>query len=311
MTVGLREGYEEYTGGVHPDNLAAADSLRAPFGLPPLRDTLQWKLPTETFVELNRDGDILCFGGPTSTPLTEVLWEFEEIEPGNHLRLRRCSSPILNLRFWGVSDINETLRYDKIGWVMEHVGPVPGWRWPIVDDLRPQDQWYVPTDDVPITITDERGDKYTLRRPGNNYLVVTRLPNFLHSSFAQVEKLKDLALGVFPKIVVIEGTNGIGTRAAELLINQQGVSELEKAKERLDDSIAFQLLFRVSGLKPVTDLSSPDFDRFTRIELVKESKGNGVCRLDEEDERRGYRKITLEHYSRARARAFRILGIEE
>lgn len=145
---------------------------------------------------------------------------------------------------------------------MEGVGPVATVNWHYVDTkkrkrIRPEPG---------KRITVKEGDAYI---PRDNYLLVTRLPNFLTSDF---EELLQLDPSVWPHLLVFEGNHGLGTRAAELLVGSAGLKALEEAKSELRGATEFQVLFRVTGI----ELTDKGFHRFHKIELVED----GVARLN-------------------------------
>src|SRR4030095_3540145 len=91
---------------------------------------------------------------------------------------------------------------------------------------------------------------------------VTRLPNFLSSEYKEDNGSQPATWG---RLVVIQGTHGIGTRAIELLLTNKGKAPLLAMKAQLSNAPAFQSHFKVS-----TPEQAPDgFHRFTEIEHVR------------------------------------------
>jgi hypothetical protein len=133
-------------------------------------------------------------------------------------------------------------------------------------------------------------DGKSVRRPSTNYIIATRLPNFMDKRFARVIERRSLPFA--PRLLVIEGANGIGTRAAELLVQPDGLHALEDARRRLGGHCtAFQVLFKVSIL---SEPDEGDFDRFKHIECEE------VADLEP--------YIRLEDYTLAHRRAWAKLG---
>lgn len=111
--------------GTHPDNLAAARVLR-----PVLRlyDSKPILAPAGGQIKILPEGDVVLIGGPNSTPLTMIAWEFD----GPNMReLDRDQDPIIPLRFYGISNVKHPwLPGDPVGWHLETVGPVSTVNWP-------------------------------------------------------------------------------------------------------------------------------------------------------------------------------------
>lgn len=91
--------------------------------------------------------------------------------------------------------------------------------------------------------------------PSENYLLVTKLPNFLSSK-------RQGNPSSWPQLLVFEGNNGLGTRAVELLLQPAGLEGLDHVKSRLQGATAFQTLFRVYDI----ELTTQGFHRFRKIE---------------------------------------------
>jgi hypothetical protein len=95
--------------------------------------------------------------------------------------------------------------------------------------------------------------------PETNYLIITRIPNFLSRAFRTAEGRHPALWG---RLVSIQATNGIGTRAAGLLLTEKGKEPLLAMKRDVGDTKAFQAIFLVSN--PEKDLNA--VDKFTKIE---------------------------------------------
>jgi hypothetical protein len=98
--------------------------------------------------------------------------------------------------------------------------------------------------------------------PDTNDLLITRLPNFLSVAYRRDEGKTPNAWG---RLVVVQGTHGIGTRAVELLLTHKGKDPLLAAKKEIANARAFQSHFRVS--KP--ELTSAGYHRFKNIEHIR------------------------------------------
>jgi hypothetical protein len=246
--------------GTHPDNRAAEGALLELLGI--TNDTV---FEEADELEIAGDGGLVLFGGPNSTPYTSVAWEFDG---PNYRQLRRSENPILPIRFYGLSDVTDpTLVRDvRIGWDLEGVGEVSTVNWPYIDTYR-SGKTYRPEPDrrqnKRLTV---KGESVFL--PYDNYLLVTRLPNFM---LRDLSTLDGVHPSVWPHLLVIEGNHGLGTRAVELLLQKQGLQALSDASSALRGSHAFQVLFRVEHLE-LTGTTSADgtplaYHRFRTINL--------------------------------------------
>ncbi|MGY1683926.1 hypothetical protein [Geodermatophilus sp. SYSU D01176] len=221
--------------GWHPDHTGAA--LGKPLGLPvkelaPVAQT--------TSLPINLDSDIVVIGGPNATPFTMVAWEFTGSDT---LQLGRRSDPTLPLRWYGLSDATDSsIQGDtRIGWEMEGVGPVATVNWPLVDAKNDGRLRRPRPSATGITIKGQ-----TAYLPDENWLLITRLPNFLHSKFPIESGSRDPSY--WPSLLVIEAAHGVGTRAAELLADQNALPMLEELETAVKGVEYFQALFIVSDL---------------------------------------------------------------
>jgi excisionase family DNA binding protein len=256
---GVPDMIRTYDEGTHPDNLAAGDVLSPIFGM---HDQKGKQSPESRQPVESPEGDFVLIGGPTSTHLTRVAWEFE----GTNLRqLDRPLEPIIPFRFYGISNEQDSrIPRERVGWHLEGVGPVSTVPWPYIDTTGGIDS-LIPKLDKKFKVNG--GDAYL---PRNNYLLVTKLPNFL-SARRQGDPI------TWPKMVVFEGNNGLGTRGAELLLQHEGLRALEHLdttlkKKGATGASAFQAIFEVSDIEETHD----KFHRFRNIELLEES----IHRLD-------------------------------
>jgi hypothetical protein len=255
-------GRQQYGGPshFHPDNWAAGVSVAATLES---RNLTVDELRAARGLPLQLEGEIFIAGGPNSTQETSVAWEFEG---SSDQELDRREGALLPLRWWGVSNRNDpgVTSAEPHGYIMEDVGPTKESVWPLIDRLdRSSVLDMIPTDEY-INVDGER-----LRVPGNNYLIATRVPNYLDPGFPTI-----LRRGLpWPHLLVFEGANGIGTRAVELLSSAAGLQALQDAVDELDGAREFQLLFEAYA--PQRDVIS-GFHRFSRIRLVAAHKVTNV-----------------------------------
>jgi hypothetical protein len=120
-------------------------------------------------------------------------------------------------------------------------------------------------------------------RPRDNYLVVTRIPNFLDPHFTALIE-KDWTS--WPWLLIFSGTHGPATKAVELLIEDVGLDVLESINKKLRSARAFQVLCRVGRL----ERDSWGTHKFRRIELCdvhrlnmtkKYTKRHTITRLED------------------------------
>lgn len=247
-------GRQRFSGPLahHPDNWAAGVRLSSAIGLGNLTPQ-QYRLRNGGPLQLG--GDLFIFGGSNSTEETAVAWEFEG-DDDQHLTRR--AAPLIPLRWWGVSDPQHPAVRDAepVAFYMEGAGPRSAKGWPLIDNL---------TNDVigaPITYKHDTiavNDK-RVKLVQSNFVLITRLPNYLDPQFPEVADKP----AEWPHMLVVEGGNGIGTRAAELLASSAGLKALHNASVALADAREFQVLFEAFDL----DLDLRDFHRFRGIRYV-------------------------------------------
>ncbi len=253
-------GRKYFSKARHQDNRAAADAILPLLGL---ADPDAIVVPQWADLEIDPRGDVILIGGPNSTPLTKIAWEFEGPDDRH---LTRPQDAIVPLRFYGISDVDDpSMKRDvPIGWKMENVGPVATVNWYIIDTKHPRrTRRPVPSTEEVTTIKGQRG--YV---PRDNYLLITSLPNFLSPDFRDFQRLNPAG---WPHILVMEGNHGLGTRAVELLLTAEGLKPLQEAKAALKGAREFQVMFHVSGIE-----ESEGFHRFTKVKLDED----GVEPLD-------------------------------
>lgn len=246
-------GRDYFQKGRHPDNRAAADVV---FPLVGLAHPTAIVAPQGVELEIDPRGDVVLVGGPNSTPWTMLAWEFEGPDDRH---LTRPKDAILPLRFYGISDVDDPSmkRDQRIGWKMENVGPVTTVNWYIVDTKHPR-RTRRPMPFPNRQVVTSKGDKGHI--PRDNYLLITSLPNFLSPDIRDFRRLNPAA---WPRILVIEGNHGLGTRAVELLLTSDGLRQLQETKTALKGATEFQVLFHVRSI----DETRGGFHRFTEIEL--------------------------------------------
>jgi hypothetical protein len=237
--------------------VAAANALIKPLGI--LNDWKPLVVPSDFRIGIDPRGDLVVIGGPVSTVLTKIAWEYSG--PKGRA-LRRPEDPIVPLRWYGIADAKDAsiVQDFPISWEMEGVGAVgPTSNWPFEDTK------------TGTRITPEPGDKVPVKGqeayvPKDNYLLITRLPNFVAPDFGE---LLSRDPSVWPHLLVFEGSHGLGTRAAELLVSSVGLKALQEAERELRGTTGFQVLFRVTGLDwELNDLTGKGFHKFHQIELV-------------------------------------------
>ena len=248
----LSLGRDDYPKVFHIDNLAAGVALAGPLGLYAANP-----ITTDGGIDALPDGDLVLIGGPNSTPLTKIAWEFEG---PNDRELRRRDNPVIPLTFYGISD---SKGLERVAWKMEDQGNRASYNWPFVctDENRPYRELrpeYDETRRLPVEWDGRMEEVPTLR---NNYLLVTRIPNFLAPNFA--ETVKTTAREDWPYLTVFEGNHGVGTRGVALLLTAEGLASLEKLKHSLRGIAAFQQMFRVGDIA----LTPGDFHKPYSIEL--------------------------------------------
>ncbi len=197
----------------------------------------------------------VLIGGPVSTPLIRKVWQYESPHMDD-TSLQITDDPLLPLPYSFLIN-NKDDRMDG----MEHVswnfadgsGEVADSPNRLLLNRRRTDQLIKPKLSKEFHFI--KGKKIFL--PYENYLIITRLPNFLSEKFDG--RYPDL----WGSLVSIQATHGIGTRAVGLLLTHKGKDPLLEMKRAVSDARAFQAIFKVS--KPV-DING--VDSFTNIEYL-------------------------------------------
>lgn len=247
-------GRPSYWGSYHPYHRLTGDALLEPLGLhPPSEATrrLAHGLPQQPH------GDKIVFGGPNSTIETARAWGFQ----GSSQRELKRVDPVLPLRWYGISAESElgSEQANVIVYGMGRGRVAQTKNWPIVD-LAVPDQ---PLVSARVRLTaEERASLPPLTvpsrqafRPESNWLIITRVPNFLDPHFLRYDTFAR------PTLLVVEGVNGVGTRAAELLVQEAGLGALEDFSREKGAHEYFQALFEAYDYEPVSNGTH----RFRRI----------------------------------------------
>ncbi len=239
-------------GDVHRDDRAAFDSILS--GRPSMaasdhrmRNSLPVSMPVKS--------EYVLIGGPVSTPIVRDVWQYETGRRSGP-SLKRVNEPLLPLPYSFIFDDEDDRMKDmeRFSWTFAdgsgRFADSPNR--PLLDGQRNRLLIPKPSSEFrPV-----RGEQ--LRVPYDNYLIITRIPNFLSEKFD--ERYPDL----WGSLVSIQATHGIGTRAVGLLLTHKGKDPLLKMKDAISDARAFQAVFRVS--KPEVD--SNGIDNFKNIEYT-------------------------------------------
>jgi hypothetical protein len=257
-TVGESVGFgrSNFSAGFHPDNRAAGISLLDGLGLRADSSDETWP-SLDTPVEYS----MALIGGQNSTPLTRVVFESEG--PSDY-ELERRSEPLLPLKYYGIAN-KARISDDRVGWRMQGVGEVASYNWPylVVDPHGKELGRLTP---VPgEELLEVRNGNAIERVPvlASNYLLVTRVPNFLTPAFNR--RVQRTNPGGWPSVTIFGGSHGVGTRGLELLTAGANVEVLEELASSIRDAIAFQAMFEVSDI----DLQKDEgFHRANSIQLL-------------------------------------------
>lgn len=255
-----------YDHGGHSDNVDLGLSFAGPFGMADLAffENSKGELRRQSNLET---ADQVVYGGPNSTPFTRLAWEFWG---PNTRQLTRRSDPSVPLRFIGESnELNvkqipdHWIEYVKADGKIEQEEA-----WPMVDLSNGRTYAPRPKTEAGSLVKDGRTIKTFL--PLDNYVTITRVPNFV----GRPPDKSDHRL--WPSIVVIDGSNGIGTRAAELLQQPQGLKLLQDLKQFLQGADSFQVILRAYDLEQ----TGKGMHRFREIEPVSGSFEQSVCKIE-------------------------------
>jgi hypothetical protein len=204
-------------------------------------------------------GDHLVIGGPVSTPVVGRAWQYETIH-GSAGSIRRVKKPLLQLPYSFLIDEGDSRisNLPPVAWRMAGNGAaVRAANRLLLNSDNPKDQHFAVASRNYVQLGQER-----FAVPNTNDLLITRLPNFLSSSYTDDRGNNP---GTWGRLVVVQGTHGIGTRAVQLLLTHKGKAPLLAMKAQVSNAHAFQSHFKVS--KP--ELTLEGFHQFKSIEHVR------------------------------------------
>ena len=242
----------------HPDNRAGGSAILAALTNPKeLR--FPFSFGSGHGIDIHRDNNILVAGGPVGCRYSRIAFEF--VGPDSK-RLKRRDNPIVPLRWYGIADAEDSrvLELGEVTYYLEgEEKQIYANNWPLIDSQKSQ----------LLTVQVGRSvDRGLVARQAfwleDNYLTITRLPNFL--SWRAANLLESNAdLSTWPQLVILDGRNGLGTRGAELLTQPAGEEALRNALQEVGKfaGSAYQVLFKLTCVNTNTG-----FSRFTRIDFV-------------------------------------------
>jgi hypothetical protein len=208
---------------------------------------------------LQRRGDLFVVGGPNSTDESMVAFEYRR----DGSAIRRATNPTLPLRWSWIVDSSHPAAKSAppMGYVVDGWGPRLAGAWPLMETHlatgRERRLFLPEASNEAVASTGVRA-----LVPRDNYLLVTKLVNFLDPDFDR--RLTSGSPSDAPHILSIEGTHSIGTRSAELLTDATSVDALSQARRELHGATEFQLLFRAHEVTK----TPRGGHRFTALEYV-------------------------------------------
>jgi hypothetical protein len=222
-------------GVLHPDNLDALASASGS-SIARARDLRQLEVLDDIRVAIEEDQVLI--GSPMAEGLSRVVFGYDEHGSGNVLRRESAS---IDLPYSWEFDATKLAAHATAARFVRGQGWVERPNWYVVCNRSGmRDKRYTPH-------VDNNG------RLADDYLIVTRIPNFLTES----------AFGMDRFIVSIAGTHGTGTRAIELLLRDKSI--LNEVADKLGrDCDRFQILLRAADVVHDTDVGS----RATALELI-------------------------------------------
>jgi hypothetical protein len=248
-------GKRTYHSGYHRDHLTPWACLNYALGIGLWRSI---RILPADYLQITPEGDLFVIGGPVATPITKHAYEYRG--PNDNALRRDHAKAALPLRFYWMADQTSDL-VDKqvaIGWRLEDGRAVSSPAMPIIDTRAPAEpKAPIPNRSRPIRGL-RRPDGRKVYLPKNNFLIVTRLRNFI-----AVDPEDPLFEGEdCPSIVLIEGNNGIGTRGFELLSNSNYRPVLKQVARDLNGAREYQLLFELTEIES-TKRGAMTYDAFT------------------------------------------------
>ncbi|MBR0851717.1 hypothetical protein JQ543_28535 [Bradyrhizobium diazoefficiens] len=244
------------SGGHHGDHEVTRDAiLRSRPSLTSVRSAIISRSP----LLLPVTGDHLVIGGPVSTPVVRRAWQYENVG-GRADHFKRVEKPLLHLPYGFLVDDGDRRNKNlpPVAWRMAgNSVAVKAANRVLLNSDNPRDQHFAAASRDHVEFGQER-----VAVPNTNDLLITRLPNFLSSSYKADRATHP---GAWGRLVVVQGTHGIGTRAVQLLLTDKGKAPLLAMKAQVSNAQAFQSHFKVS--KP--EVTQGGFHRFTNIEHVR------------------------------------------
>lgn len=247
-------GRPAYWDWYHPYNEVAGKKLQQVLGIdnePIIASRTPLKFAPQ------RKGDILVVGGPNSNTETMVAWGFKGDDYRN---LVPQSSPPVPLRWYSSSsELDEMAPTGyQIAYSMGSGRMAFTTNWPLYD--RQKQEVQVPEPGNRVKTQD--GNLYG---PGQNFLILTRLANFLDPTFGAKVDIPNMPRHSWPTMLVIDGTHGPGTRGIELLLGDDGPDILEDIAHNLAGADSYQILLVLSGLVG----AGGGLQRFKQVERVE------------------------------------------
>lgn len=235
----------------HADHYPACDAVVDALGF---SDTVKRRTLPARDIHIPPHGDCILIGGPVSSVGTRCAWEYE----GPHARaLRRRKNAILPLRYYSIADESgqEVRSLPRIAWSIQNIGVKTTANWPIWDAVKQKP--LIPKVNRIITSHEERG-----YLPLDNYIIVTRIKNILAADMIEYAELDKC---YWPNLTVIEANHGVGVRAFELILGEEGLRVLESIKREIGEADEFQVVMRVKDL-----MCTPSgFHRFQTVDSVR------------------------------------------
>lgn len=238
MSLG-RRAYETRS-QFHPDHVDAWYRLKRS-----LPRTVPY--PIVSTLDLTRMGpttDMLVFGGSNSTDESALLFE---VSGPTTRRLSRCPDPIMPLHWVGLSDERDA-RLGPTRIARPRSGTVEPFGF-FIDTASGQPA-------APLTTMRVAVGGRLVEINTSEDLVITVAPNI----FAAPITTRETA---WPRMIILAGTTGLGTRAVELFLSDPGLALLEEITDQLDGWPFFQAHMVAGSLIHPTRKTA----RYTRLDL--------------------------------------------
>ncbi len=222
-------------GNFSPDNVAGGTSIYA--GMTGTEYVHRLPESGEEML-INSSGNLLMAGGPVGSIESRIAFEFTG--PENNRMERKTA--IIPLRWYGLANHLDprVAEQRKLFYLGEDGEPREAFNWPLVD-LKQRNNYISAKGGARAT---EKADWME-----DNYLTVTRIPNFLSESAEELIR-KAVPPSEWPHFVMLDGRNGIGTRGAALLASSAGQDALRKATDHISKlgSSSYQVIFHLTNL---------------------------------------------------------------